>query len=471
MLLKLPNYINGEFKFSGETKTLHNYKGEEYAVIYNTPPLELRIAKRNITRLQEHMRQIPLKKILKVIATSMKYYFEKESEFVPLSQLTGSPLSYVKQSIREMKEWAKNLDEYLFMCFGVVDYKNVPITYKDEVIAYEKYLPPGPVVGVLPRNSEAESLYLLVQILLAQSPFIIKPPSSLGSSYSSLELVKAINKALDELKDPQLEVMRKTMNIINVFSNEQTEIIKKLEVEGASYVVFGSNKTIERVSHSLEGSNPKNIIKMGTGLSMSIVLEDADISLAAREICTSAALDRGNDCVSTNIVYLASPSKEKFLAEVEKISSRYESKDPFLEDNMVGHIHHEDRDKIIARLSTLNKNHHLKGIPHTIHLSTIHLEEHDHFEEFPGPVLGVRSFEDKEELFSLLLKDLKNNNMDRNLVTSVFTKDKKHFEEISTKMNSYTFKLNKGSQKMNFLLEHQGMYLIKELLDRRILEQ
>src|SRR3989344_6862183 len=468
-LILLPNYIDGSFRESKERKILKDYKGEDLAVIFNASPADLRQVKRSVSAVKDKIKKIEFRKIPNLIKKSMDYYYSEES-FVIISRLTGSPYNFVKKSVHELKEWAINLEDYIVMCFNNPDYDKVPLFFKNEIVAYEKYAPSGPVIGILPKNSEAESVYLILQILLSKSPCIIKTPSSLGSSFSSLELIKALNKAIDILNDPELEIIKKSINVVNIFTTERDDIIKKLAVEKSSYVIFGSNHTIEKVESSLKSTNPRKIIKMGTGLSISIVLNDADISFAADEICNSASIDRGNDCVSTNIVYVEDSIFNDFLNKVNSISHKYESKDPFIENNIVGHVHQESVDIIKAKIASLNKEHLLRGLPDTIHLSVIELNEDDHFEEFPGPVLGIRKFKDIDHFYFLFKKDLGKNNIEKNLVSSVFTKDKNLFEQISNNIPSFTFKLNKGSEKMNFLLEHQGTYIIKELLDKKILE-
>jgi acyl-CoA reductase-like NAD-dependent aldehyde dehydrogenase len=470
-LISLPNYVNGSFRDSKEKKILRDYKGKDFAVIYNVSPSDLREAKRNISIIKDELKGIELNKIINLLKKSMNYYFTSEDSFITISKLTGSPYNYVKKSVKELKEWVLNIEDYLKMCFNKPDYNKIPLVYENKIIAYEKYVPYGPVIGVLPKNSEAESIYLILQILLAKSPSIIKTSSSLGSNFSSLELVKALNKTIDELKDPELEIIKRSVNIVNIFNTERDMIIKKLEVEKASYVIFGSNRTIEKVEDLLKGTNPNKIIKMGTGLSISVVLKDADIKFSTEEICTSASIDRGNDCVSSNIVYVEEGVFKSFMSEAKNLSYKYESKDPFSEDNIIGHVHKDDIDVIKAKLTKLDKHRHLKGLPETLHLSIIELEEHHHFEEFPGPVLGIRKFKNLNHFFTLFKKDLERNKLEKNLVSAVFTRNESKFEEITNNINSYTFKLNKGSEKMNFLLEHQGTYIIKELLDKRIIEK
>ncbi len=470
-LISLPNYINGGFRISEDKKILKDYKGNDMAIIYSASDSDLREAKRNLSIIKDKLKNIKLSKIINLIKKSMDYYFTSEESFIIVSKLTGSPHNYAKKMIEELREWALNIDDYIKMCFNSSDYDNVPLVFENNVIAYEKYVPSGSVIGILPKNSEAESIYLILQVLLAKSPSIIKTTSTLGSSFSSLELVMALNNAIDELKDPELEIIRKSVNIVNIFNTEQEEIIKKLEIEKGIYIIFGSNQTIQKIENSLQRSSLQKIIKMGTGFSISVVLDDADLKFAAEEICTSAAIDRGNDCVSTNIVYIEEKVIDNFLNEVKNISHKYESKDPFSEDSIIGHINNEDVDIIKATLTIHNKTHLLRGLPQTIHLSILELEEHDHFEEFPGPVLGVRKFKNLKHFFTLFQRDLERNSLKKNLVSSVFTKNESKFEEISNNIDSFTFKLNKGSEKMNFFLEHQGTYLIRELLDKKTIEK
>ncbi len=469
-ILPLPNIIAGELQTSGMARQLKDYTGRVSVEIYHASDADLRAAKRAIASAKDELRTIDLGKIKTIIGKAMDYYFSSEESLSLLSRMTGSPHGFIKSYIAGLKAWARNLDPYLETCFGGTDYGRVPVGYGHNIIAYEKYVPAGPVVSVLPRNSEGVSLYLILQAILARCPFLIKTPSSLGSNFSSFELIKALSRAIDESKDPQLQAVKKSMNIINIFSTDQEDIIKKMEVDGATYIIFGSNQTLAKIEGALAGGAPRKIVKMGTGFSISIVLEDADAKFSADELCLSASIDRGNDCTSTSMAYIQESIFSKFMGEMNGRFHAYTSKDPFLEESVIGHVQKEDIEIISERLIGMGKKGLLRGVPDALHLSIIELEEGDHFEEFPGPVVGVRKFSDLFHLRKLFAEDLRRNGMEKNLVSAVYTNNAALFDEISSTLPSFTFKMNKGSHRMDFLIEHQGMYLIREMLDKRMLE-
>ena len=135
-LLSLPNYINGHFRVSDDKKILKDYKGNDFAIIYNTSNSDLRLIKRDVYSVSDDLKKIDLKKIINIVKSSMDYYYKSEDSFVNISKLTGSPHNYVKMAVKELKEWASNIDEYIKMCFNNPDYDSVPLFYKGKVIAY-----------------------------------------------------------------------------------------------------------------------------------------------------------------------------------------------------------------------------------------------------------------------------------------------------------------------------------------------
>ncbi len=105
-----------------------------------------------------------------------------------------------------------------------------------------------------------------------------------------------------------------------------------------------------------------------------------------------------------------------------------------------------------------------------IHLSFIELENYETIQEFPAPVVAVRKISDYSDFLEKLKEDLSKNNMNKNLVTSVFTQDHVLFDELSKSIPSHTIKLNKGTHKMNLLLEHQSRYILKDFLEQKMIE-
>ena len=469
-LIEIPNYINGKFEISGEKRILKSYSKKDYALIYNASDGQLREAKRNLIGIKKELNEIPVKKIIAVIKKTMDFYFTSEKEYEHITTLTGSPLSFVKSSFEEMKAWCRNLDQYLSLCFGTENIEKIPIKSRGKILGYKKYIPRGPIIGILPKNSEATSIYLIVQILLSKNPGIVKTSSSLASSYTSIQFMRALHKALDKTHDKSLQLLRRAISIVNLFDNDKRSIINRLEVAQGVYVVFGSNQTIQAIEQELKDSDYRAIIKLGTGLSASLVLADADLTLAAKEICEAASMNNGRDCISTSVLYIMDDIYDKCMKKLRLQAEHYKSNDPLSKKSTVGIIEEDTKKSIHETITRLNRSHLLKKMNNQLHLSFIELDEHEQVYEFPGPIVCVRKISTTEEFVRKLKEDIQKNNMEKNLATSLFTKDKTLVEKLSEQIPSYIVKLNKGTEKMNLMLEHQGRYLLKDFLSSIILE-
>ena len=84
---------------------------------------------------------------------------------------------------------------------------------------------------------------------------------------------------------------------------------------------------------------------------------------------------------------------------------------------------------------------------------------------YPGPIASVRPFKNIEHLSSFIKKDLHDNNMKKNLVTSVFARSKQIFQDLLPYLRAYIVKYNKDTYDFNIALAHQGVYLVRDLMD------
>lgn len=55
--------------------------------------------------------------------------------------------------------------------------------------------------------------------------------------------------------------------------------------------------------------------------------------------------------------------------------------------------------------------------------------------------------------------------MRKNLVTSVFAQSRATFEALLPVLRAYTVKFNKDTNDFNIALAHQGVYLVRDLMD------
>lgn len=469
-LIEIPNYVAGKFVTSEKEKIISDYFGDKRIKIFNTANKDIRNAKRNAFEVKEELKEVDMQKLIEVIKKSMNYYYASNEDFEIISKITGSPISFIEESIQELKKWVGQIDKYLNLCFGQIDYESIPIINEKETIGYTRFVPKGIIVGILPRNSEVEAAYLIIQALLSRTPSIIKASSSSAGPLSSIRYIEALNKAIEDTRDKELEIVKKAVSVVSIFDTGKKELIEKLNTKGGIYVIFGSDDTIKEIEKNLINSEYEKIIKMGTGLSISIVLNDANIKLAAREISSAASKNNGRDCISTNAVYVSEKNYEKFLKEINKEAQKWKATNPLDKKSVIGLIEQETIDEIKKSLKEINKEKYLKHEKGKIHLSIVEIGKNHPIKEYSGPVLLIKPFKDEEELIERIKKDFYENSIKINLATSIFTEDKKVFNKISKNIPSHIIKLNKGTEKMNMLLEHQGSYLLRDFLRKITIE-
>jgi hypothetical protein len=470
-LLDLNNFICGRARISPVTKLITNFKNQEYAQIYSATDSDLREIKRTLFALQNDLKKIPLSKIVALIQQSAKYYFKNSEDIDHLSNLTGSTITFLKKSIATRKSWCLNIEKFVKLCFGGSDYSAIPVVIDKRYIGCKSYSPSGSVIALLPSNSDEESLYIIVQVLLSKSPCLIRTSSKMCSNFSSIKYLEALSDAIDDTQDPTLDVLRKAVSIINLFNvPAETNIIEKLAIKNATYVVFGSNETITEVSNQLKELGPRKIIKMGTGCCASFILIDCALDLAVQEVCQSACINNGNECISTTIVYIEDEIYAKALDKIKKFADEMKFSDPLDEKSYLGCISLSSRIEISTYLQQKFYNYNI--IPSDISgMIVMELETNDnHFDELPGPVLLIKKIENSLQGVKRLQDALTAKNIFLNLSVSIFTKDINNFYSVAHEVPSYNCKFNKGTHNMNMFLEHQGNYLLKELMEFKLIE-
>lgn len=102
-------------------------------------------------------------------------------------------------------------------------------------------------------------------------------------------------------------------------------------------------------------------------------------------------------------------------------------------------------------------------LPHPLSILTIPADETAM--EYPGPVCSVRAFTDLDELTHLSRKDRRDNRKSKNLVTSIYTQSADTYQQCLRIAQAYTIKRNKPTHAFNPMLPHQGVYLLRELVD------
>lgn len=470
-MIELANFICGEYKISSLSKPVYNFNDEEYANIYSATDADLRKIKRSFSNIQMSLKNISLSEIITVIQKAADYYLNSNDDIKHLINLTGSPISFLNKSITTRREWCKNIDKFIDSCFGLCDYSSIPINIDQYHTGYRAYSSPSPVVVFLPSNSDEESCYVIVQALLSKSPCLIRTSSKKCSSFSSLKFIEALKNAIDEIGNIKLNILLQAINIINLFDlPHKMNIVEKLAVRGANYVIFGSNETINQVSIQLKDFMPRKVIKMGTGCCASFLLNDCNINSAVQELCESVYINNGNECICTSIAYIEKDIYSEALAKLKKLSEKIQFSNPFDNLSYMGHPSSSYKNEISAYFKKMLHIYNSTKIDYSKMILIELDEENIFFDELPGPVLFIRKIESVPQGITELKNVLDKKNIQFNLSTSIFTENINKFYTVTLNMPSYNCKFNKGTHNMNMFLEHQGKFLLKELMELKLLE-
>lgn len=468
-LISVPSYVSGKTLESTKElrRSIPDITGKSVLEVHDVNKWGLVAAINSASRTQNQLESIPLEKICRVLSKSMDYYFVDESKCQVVVRLTGSPITFVRESMESIKAWCKDLSPYLSCALA-----------GDQV----EFGGSAPVIVILPSNSELETPYVLTQTLLSRNAAIVRPSSLGASSYSLLEFVSALNKGLDEIDDISLEPLRSAISVANI---ESRDYLDNLSIDGWNYIFFGDNNTVKAIESSIrERCYPRKTIGYGTGLSMSIAFDDHNLEETITNVIESVIVNVGNECDSTDIIYIKEDIYDNTLEILEQEAEKRKSGDPFNPD-MIGLVQDSNADYIQGELLRRGKLKFLKTSDvgsselfitsptlfqtepndrrRLIHTSIIPLNEYETAMEYPGPIASVRPFHDLEDLQRLVEKDLRDNSMQRNLVTSVFSRDESSFYSLLPLLKSHTVKWNKPTHRFNYLLPHQGLYLIREL--------
>ena len=466
-IIEIKSYIFGEFKNSPDylRKKQVSIYGNVLTEVHEISQWGLISSVQSTINAQRELYKISVEKRIALLQLTMNYYFPDDSGYEIMVKLSGSPFHFVKQGIEQMKGWCKD---------GLNSFLSSALIGASENIRYNST---SPVVAIMPSNSEQEVLYVIAQALLSGNAIIMRPSSHGASAYSAFEIAKAYNLTLEKIQEnPQLKHKIKIndheisilKNAISIVNYSERDFLDYVCLNNWNYLVFGDNNSVNRVEEIIrERCKPRKVLGYGTGLSTSVICEDADLDKTAEIIIESVALNRGDECVGTDIIYCHQKISKKLLDHLCRIAERYRGEDPLLGDS-IGVVNPSNINFLKGEILKRSKLEFLKteyknGIEY-IHTSVIPLTDFETAIEYPGPILSVRVYTNLEHLKNLIEKDLHDNKVLKNLTTSVFTK--KHFDEIFPVLKSYLVKRNIGTHQFNFDLPHQGNFIVRELSDR-----
>ena len=456
-VVKIPGVIGGREARApaGRTAVICDLFGEPALEVAHASRWEIAAAMERCSGAQARLRQTPLEVIVKVLARAMDHYFDEDWKFEFVAKMSGSPLTYVRRGVSSIKAWCRNLDSFTRAVF-----RDAP---GDE--AFFVYANSAPLVGILPGNSELESLYVIAQAILSRNAMIIRPSAVGAGAFTAYEFFRAFRLACASLDAKTSGVLMESFSAISTESGR--EFLSHCFVDGWNYALFGSDATIRSVTREIhDNCAPRKVIGYGTGLSVSIASTSADVTSALMD---SIVTNVGNDCTSTDIVYCRADVFEKTFAALRERASRCKTGHP-LDPARIGMMRPENFDFTYGELCVKRgKREHVciesEADEPRMHASVIALNKYESTLEYPAPVAAIRPFADLGELKEYIDKDLKDNEKEKNLVTSVFCDSKEEFRAILSLLRTYTAKWNVPTHLMDMNRPHQGVFLLRELIE------
>ena len=470
-LIEARSLINGSWVESERVALVSDYEGKPRMRLYGVTDTQVRIAKRCALQLREELAAVPLETLIRVVKRAGRQYFTDAQDCQSVALLSGSPITYVNDAMAHIREFLCNIELYIQSAFGAPSYERVPVIVDGNEIAYRVHVPTGPVVAVIPQNDDGVSAYVLAQLFLSKNPAIVKPSSRGGSAFSTIHFIEALHAAID-VEAPQYPCLRRALQLINVLDDDgkdRTRQVVDLAVDGATIVLFGSSETVGELQTAITAAiKPRRIVSLGTGFSVTLVMPDADLARCVEDVVGSVLEDRGNKCTTTHVLYLHEDIYDALLAELRRRTATLPDHGPLDPRAVTGCLDDETRTAVERRLLALNPHHALsaRDSPFAI----LETDEHAPVEELPGIILFVKKVVSVEHFCELHARDRSHANVEQGLTISVYTVDDRTVQHVAMHASTHLVKWNLPTNAINLFLEHQGLFILRELLEPRLVE-
>jgi acyl-CoA reductase-like NAD-dependent aldehyde dehydrogenase len=451
--MDIPYYVNGKFCKSSEKAENRGMINNYYATVHHTPEWKMVSAVDQANTFQHTFNKTSFSILSETLKRAMDYYFTDEEDLKFISGMTGSPLTFVRQKMEETKEWARHSKEFLESAIGSAQYSS------------------SPTFVVLPSNSEQESLFVIAQALAARSSLIVRPSSTGCSSFTSIRFAEAWKTAADEMGYGYLD---NALSVVNTtISDEMWDIFS---VKGWNYVLFGSKDTVGILSNNLtaNGVDAGDIVCYGLGFSGVIVDQSTEknIEELADELLKSCSINRGNECVASDVAYVHESIYEDLLKALSRRASEYRSLHPF-DPKSIGMVSEPNVSSIEDKLVMQSKQQYLNTGTldgrKVIHASVIPISRYEFACELPGPILYVKRFSDMTDVLGIMDQELEANGEDRFLVMSVYSSNS-FFSEMANQLRTHKVRHNKPCHDVDLYKPHQGIVLLERLVDQVLVE-
>ncbi len=357
-----------------------------------------------------------------------------------LAGRTGSPIQFLRFSIGRVNRWLSAIDEYVAL-FGQPRGRELragPILYTGGI----------PSHLVLAGDSTALAALAMGTALLSGARLVVK-----GSAAEPVSAYLFAKAAIEHgLSVPNLLFFDTSLAA-------DRGLIASISKAVDQSVVYGEDRTIFAFQRMLNDNATHKLIPYWTGRSGVVVLPDADVALAARQIVHGATEDRGNRCISTKKVFAPAemgPELERLMCAA---ADRLRVGDPQADATDVGVDPAAGRELALQHAAD-------SEIVYDRHLIVARCRDGAALlrEEVPYPILGVRYYTPTEDPIDVANQSVKTTPTGRALVMSVFTRSAGAFEDAAVNLRAHKVLLDEPTTNLDLSSLHQGIHLFTELM-------
>lgn len=411
--------------------------------------------------LRAQLASIPVPELCRRIRALSYDYLADDRTLECIAVMTGSPISYVRASVNNLRRWMADIDRYANLVLSSAGFAST-VTYQ-----------PLGVAGVILAGDEvALAGYIGVNAILSRCPTIMRP--STMEAISATEFVRAL--ARHELADfIQLSFWPSSANDASHFLIECCD----------AAVVIGSDDTAAQlcVVRDAAGNSIRDyrvetrVVEFTTGHSAMIIMDSADVERAAHDVVHAASTNKGAECINAGKAYVHRDVLPALRDRVLELARGLRHGDPLDPLTAIGRIGADAVRSIRARSTVdqpngLSETNILYADFGTDSMGLLVAEDDTNasdlvLSELPGPTLALVPFDggiaDAVRLANGAVQDTRSR---RSTVTALHSSRDADIEHARAFLRTHKLLINDSTARsMDGLLHpHHGVYLARELV-------
>lgn len=401
-MIKIQNYINGEFADAVSGKVIDNYEpatGAVYSVIPDSDAIDVENAYKAAKEAFPGWKNTPAEEKFRILNRIAELIEKNIEEFAAAeSKDQGKP---VWLSRNEMKRAAQN---FRFFATAAVQFASESHAMEDRAINYTLRQPLGVVGCISPWNLPLYLFTWKIAPALAAGNCVVAKPSEF-TPYTAFLLGKLCNEA---------GMPKGVLNILHGLGPSVGQaIVEHNSIKAISFT--GGTVTGRNIAATAAPLFKKLSLELG-GKNPNIIFADADLDRAVQTTLNSSFMNQGEICLCGSRVFIEhtvyEEVKNKLIAAVEALKTG----NPFNEENRLGAIVSKIHfDKVLsyielakdegAKVLTGGKPIQPPGFENgwfilpTI-LEGLPVECRTNMEEIFGPVITITPFNSEEQVLS-----------------------------------------------------------------------